>query len=301
MAACIGHAAGRKESERRPRKAWIIAKESNLTATNTTANRTIFDALIWEPVALAVSQPHQIALSCASVALMGSFASASGILHPAVAYVLAVGVEWAYLKGLASDSRAPTGWGTALNWSAFGIVVLWGVLFVASMIGAIDLHTRGFWGWLLAAAHVVPIAWLSLCSAMTHRAALALEAIEARRQQQKEHDRQERIQADQDAIKLEADRKAAELAAWEAGQRAALAIEIERKTALRAARANTANTVPAAAPGTPANSSREQLREQVARTLREHPKTNKAELARRLGIGRTLLYELIKEIQQDDR
>jgi hypothetical protein len=200
--------------------------------TTTTINeRGIFDALIWEPLALAISQPHQIALSCASVALMGSFGTVSGILHPAVAYILAIGVEWAYLRGLASDSRAPTGWGTALNWSAFGIVVLWGVLFVASMIGAIDLRARGWAGWALAGAHVIPIAWLSLCSAMTHRAALALEAIEERKQRDKEQKRLERIQADKDAIELEAARKAADLAAWEAGQRAQLAIETERKDA----------------------------------------------------------------------
>lgn len=199
--------------------------------TATVQDRNIFDALIWEPLALAISQPHQIALSCASVALMGSFGSASGILDPAVAYILAVGVEWAYLRGLASDSRAPTGWGTALNWSAFAIVVLWGVLFVASMIGAIDLHARGWAGWALAGAHVVPIAWLSLCSAMTHRAALALEAIEARRLRERAQARQERIQADQDAIELEKQRKAAELAAWEAAQRVQLALELERKDA----------------------------------------------------------------------
>lgn len=199
--------------------------------TATVHKRTIFDAVLWEPLALAISQPHQIALSVASVALMGSFGQASGILHPFVAYTLAVGVEWAYLKGLASDSRAPTNWGTALNWSAFGIVVLWGVLFVASMIGAIDLHAKGAAGWWLAAAHVVPIAWLSLCSAMTHRAALAVEAAEDRRLRTAEQARQARKQAELDAIELETARKAAELASWEAGQRAALALELERKEA----------------------------------------------------------------------
>lgn len=202
-----------------------------MTTATTTHKRTIIDAVLWEPLDLAKSQPHQIALSSASVALMGEFGSSSGILPRWVAYTLAIGVEWAYLKGLASDSRAPTRWGMALNWSAFGIVVLWGVLFVASMIGAIDLHARGLAGWLLAAAHVVPIAWLSLCSAMTHRAALLLQATEDRHRRDAEQARADRMQAERDALRLEADRKAAELASWEAGQRAQLAIELERKEA----------------------------------------------------------------------
>jgi hypothetical protein len=271
-----------------------------LTTATTVRERNILDALVWEPLNLAISQPHQIALSAASVALMGSFGKASGILDPYVAYILAVGVEWAYLKGLASDSRAPTGWGTALNWSAFGIVVLWGVLFVASMIGAIDLHARGWAGWLLAGAHVVPIAWLSLCSAMTHRAALALEAIEDRQRRDAEQARQDRIQADHDALELEAARKAADLAAWEAGQRAQLAIEIERKAAMQRVRANSADRSLPAPSGTQTNTTREQvrehLREQVREHLREQPTIKKTDLARKLGISRTLLYELIGEL-----
>jgi hypothetical protein len=243
------------------------------------------------------------------VALMGEFGRSSEILDPVVAYTLAVGVEWAYLKGLASDSRAPTRWGTALNWSAFIVVVLWGVLFVASKVGAVDLHARGLGGFLLALAHVVPIAWLSLCSAMTHRAAMTLQASretqieDAARERQRqiedaEQARQMRIREQQDALQLKSAQEAADLAAWEAAQRTKLALELERKTALRSARANTANGGASAASGTATNTSREQLREQVARTLREHPRVNKTELARQLGIGRTLLYELIREIQE---
>jgi hypothetical protein len=140
--------------------------------TTSIQQRSFFDAVIREPLDLAKAQPHQILLSTGSIALMGQFAGSSGVIHPLIGYLIAGGVEWAYLRGLASDSRAPTIWGAILNWSAFLIVVLWGVLWVAGFTGAIDPHQGG---WLLAAAHVVPIAWLSLCSAQAHRAAMIAE------------------------------------------------------------------------------------------------------------------------------
>lgn len=135
-------------------------------------HRSFFDVMIGEPLELVKSQPHQVLLSTGSIALMGQFAGTDGIVDPAIGYLIAVGVEWAYLRGLASDSRAQTAWGAVLNWSAFGIVVLWGVLWVAGLLHAFD-PTNG--GWALAAAHVVPVAWLSLCSAQCHRAAMAAE------------------------------------------------------------------------------------------------------------------------------
>jgi hypothetical protein len=174
--------------------------------TTTTQKRTMFDALIGEPLELALSQPHQILLSTGSVALMGSFASSSGIVDPFVGYLIAIGVEWAYLRGLASDSRAQTRWGGILNWSAFGIVVLWGVLWCAQRFG-VFVETEG--GWWLAAAHVVPVAWLSLCSAQCHRAAIGEE---------KKHEG--RLQTERENITLELERKQGELALWEQAQEA---------------------------------------------------------------------------------
>jgi hypothetical protein len=187
--------------------------------TITTIQPTFFDAVVREPLALAKAQPHQILLSTGSIALMGQFAGSSGILDPLVGYCIAAGVEWAYLRGLASDSRSPTRWGGILNWSAFVIVVLWGVLWVGGFTGAIDVHAGGLWGWLLAAAHVVPIAWLSLCSAQTHRAAVAAEHRAAVAEQEKEAarmvaDREKRNQFD--LAQLEEDRK---LERWKEAQR----------------------------------------------------------------------------------
>lgn len=169
--------------------------------TATAQTRSFFDVVIGEPLELAKSQPHQILLSTGSVALMGQFAGSSQIVHPLVGYCIAIGVEWAYLRGLASDSRAQTRWGGILNWSAFAIVVLWGVLWCAQQFGAF-VEADG--GVLLAAAHVVPVAWLSLCSAQCHRAALGAE----RR-------RETKLQAERDAMAIELERKEQELILWE--------------------------------------------------------------------------------------
>lgn len=168
--------------------------------------RALFTVVVSEPLELARSQPHQILLSTGSVALMGSFASTSNIVDPFTGYLIAIGVEWAYLRGLASDSRAQTAWGGVLNWSAFGIVVLWGVLWCAQRFGVFSEADGGWW---LAAAHVVPVAWLSLCSAQCHRAAMAEEKKHAAR-----------LQTERENITLDFERKQQELALWEQAQEA---------------------------------------------------------------------------------
>lgn len=179
------------------------------------AKRSFFDVMIGEPLELAKSQPHQILLSTGSVALMGQFAATDGIVSAPVGYLIAIGVEWAYLRGLASDSRAQTRWGGILNWSAFGIVVLWGVLWCAGLFHAFD-PTNG--GWWLAAAHVVPVAWLSLCSAQCHRAAMAEERRQAARDADRERAKAEaresedrEIERQRQLMNLEMERKWKEL------------------------------------------------------------------------------------------
>jgi hypothetical protein len=260
-----------------------------------TTQRGLFAVFLGEPIDLVKAQPHQLFISTASVALMGSFASSSGILNPAIGYLLAIGIEWAYFRGLASDSKAPTIWGAILNWSACIVVVLWGMLWVAELTDTITTTTN----WWLAAAHVIPIAWLSLCSAQTHRAAMVVavateRAAADRAQQQADEERayERRLREQRDAAQLEAEQRY-RMMKIEAEQRALRAANSRER------RANTAPALPSTAAGTQtnsgANTSREQLREQVARTLRDAPDANKAALARSLGIGRTLLYQLIDE------
>lgn len=147
--------------------------------TTRSSLRRAYDATLGDLIGLALAQPHQVLLSTGSVAIMAQFAAHGGIVDPLIGYLIAGGVEWAYLRGLASNAKAPTGWAAVLNWSAFGIVVLWGVLWVASVYGAFSAESlRGTSGaWWLAAFHVVPVAWLSLCAAMTHAASATKEAV----------------------------------------------------------------------------------------------------------------------------
>lgn len=186
--------------------------------TTTTAQPNLFQVIIAEPLSLVAAQPHQALISVASVALMAQFASSGDILHPFVGFVLALGIEWAYLRGLASDSKASTAWGAYLNWSAFLIVVLWGSLWCLTSFGVIEKKPDGMMAALMAAAHVVPIAWLSLCSAMTHRAAMQLQ--EQRDLAEREADKrraQERADKEND-LQLEIARERAKLDAWKDAQ-----------------------------------------------------------------------------------
>jgi hypothetical protein len=238
----------------------------------TTLPRRVWAATVGDLIDLALAQPHQVMLSTGSVAIMAQFAAHSGIVDPRVGYCIAIGIEWAYLRGLASAAKSPTRWAATLNWSAFAVVVLWGVLWVATVYGALPTRPTGGAAFWLAVAHVVPIAWLSLCSAMCHQAGAARAAREA------EDDRR---------WHRELERKAEE-------RRALIDTKVyAREQAIRLSAANSSQAVQTAS-GTAATITAEQ----VARTLREHPDKPKAQVARELGIGRTRLYELIKEAQQ---
>lgn len=246
--------------------------------TEMTAPRTLGDVLIREPLALAAAQPHQVLLSTGSVAIMAQFAASSGIVAPLVGYCIAIGVEWAYLRGLASDSRARTWWGGALNWSAFGVVVLWGVLWCGGAFGVLAERPVGWVGWVLAVAHVVPIAWLSLCAAMCHRAALAAED-SAARQAAERHAAWELAQAEEDR-KLER---------WKAAQRLRLEVRLAERDAERdTVRGTVRNTVTARQ-----DANRAELRAAVVAAYRDSGESlNVSQAAAALGISRGLWYKL---------
>lgn len=189
-------------------------------------HRRVWAATVGDLVDLALAQPHQAMLSTGSVAIMAQFAAHSGIVAPLVGYCIALGVEWAYLRGLASASKAPTRWAAVLNWSAFAVVVLWGVLWVATVYEALPERPTGAAAFWLAVAHVVPIAWLSLCSAMCHQAAATLGARQADERRRRDEERRRRDEEraakfaeEQDRLTLwaEAQRVKAELKATYAG------------------------------------------------------------------------------------
>lgn len=190
-------------------------------------------ALFDEPLQIALDQPHQIAISAGSVAMMAGFAGSVGIVHPAVGLVIAIGIEWAWLRGVASDVARPSRWGVTLNASAFLLAATWGVLWCAKLLKAFEPTDHG---WVLAFIHVVPVVWLSLCSAMCHRIKIQedYKAAEVRRAEDAEAERarralelateQKRREAEI-ALQIEDAQKRAELERWLDGKRAIQAMK----------------------------------------------------------------------------
>jgi hypothetical protein len=267
--------------------------------TTTLSRPTLYQSVIGDLLDLVREQPHQVLISTASVALVASEAQ---LLIPSPFHILmAIGAEWAYLRGIASSGTGSARWTAALNWGALMLVVLYGTLWGARKFGGLPVDLPAAAAWLLTLIHVVPIAFLSFAAAMVHRSAVQADSARrrqheadaearARRLQADEDERQRERQAQMDAIDLQ---RAAKLADVEAMEAAALA-----RNRVRAVFAAPNSPAPSEASGTPTNTDRDALREQVANILREQPTTNKTALAKRLGIGRTLLYELIKEVKE---
>lgn len=181
--------------------------------TATTVKRSLFDAMIAEPVELAVSQPHQALISSASVYLVA--AEASMLIGWPWNVLMAIGAEWAYLKGLCSGQAVKTPWAARLNWSAVLLVVLYGSLWGLRKFG-VPLPSEGYtatdlWSIVGAAVltfvHILAIGAVTLCSAMVHRAML-----------DHQHDRTTQIQDRRDQMLLEREQKEQDLLLWERAQ-----------------------------------------------------------------------------------
>jgi hypothetical protein len=217
-----------------------------------------------------------------------------------VAVPLAGGFEWTYLAGIALASDIRKGlWAILISATAMITSAAFGMLNILGVYTVIPDHPDPLAAAGLAAAHIIPITLMSFFYAMAHRAHRAQALADTAAQQQ-------RKEAIEDEQRLLTD-------TW---RREKLAIEIERerinleRARLRLARssansgatnANTPPPQPPTAAGTATNTARtpdrEHLKAQIASALREQPKRNRSELARTLGIGRTLLYELIGEIE----
>lgn len=220
----------------------------------TYTEQSLFDrivyALVGEPMELIASQPHQALISVASVSLVS--AEAALLVGWPANMALAVGAEWAYLKGLSSGQRVHTRWVAALNVSAILLVVVYGSLWSLRKFGM--LPNDGFVtgdGWerwaaaiILTACHILTIGAVTISSAMVHAAEAAADRVRKEREQQRiaeeaEHERQRQrdLQAQRDALALEAERN-----------KQALTLEWQRSQLRREARAiNAAHQIASAA------------------------------------------------------
>jgi hypothetical protein len=175
---------------------------------------TTFKSFVSEPFDLALSQPHQMLISSASVAIVA--VEASSLVPWPFNIALAVGAEWAYLRGLISGAGVKTRWAQALNISAVALVALYGML--AGFRGFHLIPDAPPWGVavLLTIIHIGAISAVTLCSAMLHRAGEDAKRVSREKAQQEEETRVRRNQAAEDARNQ----------AWRDAQ---LTIEIEKQ------------------------------------------------------------------------
>lgn len=246
-------------------------------------SRSFWDVVLHEPAALAAAVPHQVLISMASVAILTQYATDRGFLPLPLAIALAVGVEWAWLRGMASARETSSAWVGRLNWSAFAILVLWGLLWGFKLYGVLPLQPGRLLGGLLAASHILPIAWLGLCAAMVHAAAERERASVERARQTTEQ--QKHADADQRRAELEqqyrTQRMAIELADLEARTKA----QRRRDLSVHPVRGQSDH-----APPTATAQDIQAVRAKAADILRTAPDVSTAELARRCGVSRQYLY-----------
>src|SRR5262245_52905580 len=141
-----------------------------------TAFRRGFDFAIKGPFATAWEMAPQTAITTASVFMVAQFGMAHGILPAEIAWPMAFGFEWTWLRsvrtaGLVRRGKESELWIGILTWTALITVVCYGVLYILGLpnVGVIPANLGPAWGIPLALAKVVPIALMGFSAANLHR------------------------------------------------------------------------------------------------------------------------------------
>jgi hypothetical protein len=282
--------------------------------TTTYRQRTFWSAFVGEPIQLAISQPHQVAISSISVSLMAIFFGSSEVVPWAAAIAGAIGVEYAYLKGMSDAAYTESVWGGRLIKAAFAIIVIAGTSVLLKDAYHVDfmVDPHPAWALVLALLHILPLAYLGLCSANLHieaesrRVKADREADEHRAAEQlAARQRQlERERAEEDRL-----RRKAEAADEIERQRLARLADVETMEAttlarqrLRAAASqdrHSSVTAPVSEPRHAASQSdRATFYAAVVTAYRNDPNFNRQGLADAHGWSRPMVGKLIKEAQQ---
>ena len=205
---------------------------------------TTFRSFVAEPFELAIGQPHQFLISSASVAIVA--AEAATLIPWPWNIALAVGAEWAYLRGLISSAGIKTPWAARLNVSAVLLVVLYGSLWGFRSFHLIPDAPPPLVAALLTLIHIGAIGAVTFCSAMLHRAVSEDERVSREKVVAEEEDRNQRNQASEDArnqklrdardaLAIDMQRKDAELRLMEETARRKMQLAAERRAATRPA------------------------------------------------------------------
>lgn len=276
--------------------------------------RTFWGAFIHEPLQLAISQPHQVAISSISVSLMAAFFGSSGAVPWAAAVAGAVGVEYAYLKGMSDAAYTSSVWGGRLIKAAFAIIVIAGTSVLLKDAYHVPFMTdpAPAWALCLALLHILPLAYLGLCSANLHieaeaqrvradrQAAERAEAeAEAERQRRRDRERaeEERRRKRDEAVDEIERQRLARLADVETMEAATLARQ--RLRAAASQERHDSVTEGASEPRhTASQSARAVFYNAVVTAYRNDPKFNRQALADAHGWSRPMVGKLIKEAQE---
>jgi hypothetical protein len=268
--------------------------------TTLAPRRTLYAAVIGDVLDLVRDQPHQVLISTASVAIVAS--EAAFLVPQPYNVLMAVGAEWAYLRGIASSPKGSRGWVNALNWGALLLVVLYGMLWGARKFGGIPAELDGVLAWLLTAAHILPMAFLSLAAAMVHRSAVEAEAAEHAQAEAQARDRARRIEAERDAREAERQRRLDQIEADKAARLAEIEADKAKYLARIEYRTATAQ-IPAHDPHTAAQSQtrqtdRAELYARVRAAYAADPAFSRADMARQTGWSEAMIRKIIKEVSE---
>jgi hypothetical protein len=197
---------------------------------------TTFKSFIAEPFELAIGQPHQMLISSASVAIVA--AEAAHLVPYPYNIALAIGAEWAYLRGLISGAGVKTRWAAALNWSAVALVFGYGSLWGFRGFHLIPSTPTPWLAVLLTFIHIGAIGAITICSAMLHRAGEDAKAAARKVVEDREAARQQRELDARAELALEMERKQAELALWEQAEEARARLKMQSQNARMKMRRN---------------------------------------------------------------
>lgn len=180
---------------------------------------------IKEPIETAYELLPQFLITTASVYMVAQFGTAHHILPPEVAYPMAVGFEWTWLRGIATAGKVRRGaegekWINLLTKTALVTVLAYGILYIIGLpsIGIIPDSPGPIWGAILAVAKVVPIALMGFAAANLHRIHKQELKADIDRKTEQDNARLTELQAQQDAIEMERQRKLMEWDVWKRGQ-----------------------------------------------------------------------------------
>ena len=194
-----------------------------------TAQATPLRAFVLEPFELAISQPHQFLISSASVSIVAL--EAGTLVPPPFNILLAIGAEWAYLRGFITGVGVKTRWASALNWAAVILVFGYGTLWGLRSFHLIPEAPAPWLAVLLTMIHIGAIGAVTICSAMLHRAVVDAQAAVLLADEERTRAIEEQATAERRMWELAQEEEDRKLARWEQAQRLKSELKIAEQAA----------------------------------------------------------------------